>query len=220
VRIRLVLAIGLVLVAGALALELSGTAPRTAGSDHTSPVIFAVTAPGGGAVCQQAPYLPPDAARVKLLIGTFGRPVPELRLAFLDARGREVAEAHRAAGGREGPLLLDLRWLSGAPGRWTAASATVACLHVERAGNIAIGGEGGPPNPQSAMLGTKPQPGRISLIYLRSGEESWWQLLPSLARRFGVGKASLFGTWTLPVIALLLVAVWIATTRLLLRELR
>jgi hypothetical protein len=40
-----------------------------------------------------------------------------------------------------------------------------------------------------------------------------------LTRRFGLGKASFFGDWTLPVAALLLLGVWVATVRLLAREL-
>jgi hypothetical protein len=63
------------------------------------------------------------------------------------------------------------------------------------------------------------QPGRISLLYLRAGSETWWQLLPTLARRFGLGKASFFGAWTLPLAALLLLGVWVSAVRLLLREL-
>ena len=37
--------------------------------------------------------------------------------------------------------------------------------------------------------------------------------------RFGLGKASFFGDWTLPAVALLLLGVWVGTVRLLLREL-
>jgi hypothetical protein len=62
--------------------------------------------------------------------------------------------------------------------------------------------------------------GAISLVYLRHGSESWWELLPTLTTRFGLGKASVFGDWTLPVLALLLLGVWVVTLRLLVRELR
>jgi hypothetical protein len=61
----------------------------------------------------------------------------------------------------------------------------------------------------------KPQPGRIDVVYLRPGRESWWQLLPTLDQRFGLGKASFFGGWTLPALALALLCVWIAAARLL-----
>ena len=44
-------------------------------------------------------------------------------------------------------------------------------------------------------------------------------VLPTLSRRFGLGKASFFGDWTLPVVALILVGLWVAVARLLVREL-
>ncbi len=40
-----------------------------------------------------------------------------------------------------------------------------------------------------------------------------------LDERFGLGKASLFGDWTLPAMALALLGVWIAAVRLLAKEL-
>ncbi len=55
-------------------------------------------------------------------------------------------------------------------------------------------------------------------MYLRPGRESWWQLLGTLDQRFGLGKASFFGDWTLPVMALLLLGIWIAAARLLAKE--
>ena len=84
---------------------------------------------------------------------------------------------------------------------------------------VVIGGEAGPVDPSAELIDGRQQPGRISLSYLRRGSESWWQLLPTLSHRFGLGKASLVGDWTLPVAALLLLGVWAAAVRLLIREL-
>jgi hypothetical protein len=93
------------------------------------------------------------------------------------------------------------------------------CLRVSGALPVVLGGEGGSITSNSELVNGHRQPGRISLIYLRPGDESWWQLLPTLARRFGLGKASFFGEWTLPLLAVLLLCVWVATARLLTREL-
>ena len=68
------------------------------------------------------------------------------------------------------------------------------------------------------LVDGKPQPGRIDVVYLRPGRESWWQLLGTLDQRFGLGKTSFFGDWTLPVMALLLLGAWVAATRLLAKE--
>jgi len=82
-----------------------------------------------------------------------------------------------------------------------------------------LGGNVYTAGPGSEQVAGVPQPGRISVVYLRPGSESWWQLLPTLSQRFGLGKASFFGDWTLATVALLLLGVWVGTVRLLRREL-
>jgi hypothetical protein len=213
---RLALGLALALVLAVLALEMSGSAPRSAGSDHNNPAVFAATVPGGGTLCQPIVPLPGDVARAQLLIGTYGHPVPALALTFSGAGG-VVASGLRPAGGREGTVLIPVHRLSG---KGAVAVASSFCLHVGGHSTVALGGEGGPIGASSELVDGVAQGGRVSLLYLRAGSESWWQLLPSLDHRFGLGKASFFGDWTLPVLALLLLGVWIAAVRLLLRTLR
>jgi hypothetical protein len=212
-RVRIVLGVALIAVAAALILDMSGRAPRGAGSDHASPIVFVATVPGRGTLCQPAAELPDDAARVQILIGTYGRPLPDLRLSFLDRANTEVASGHLPAGGREGVVSLPLTHARRAP------AATSACLRIGGSYQVALAGEAGAVNPNSEVIDGRQQPGRMSLLYFRPGQESWWSLLPELTRRFGLGKASFFGTWTLPAAALLLLGVWVAAVRLLLREL-
>ena len=212
-RVRLLLGVALLAVTGALVLDMSGRASRQAGSDHISPAVFAATVPAGGLVCQPAPFLPDDAARAQILIGTYGHPVPALRLSLVDAAGSKVASGQVPPGAHEGEVSIALNRVHG------AQAAASVCLRIGATTKVALGGEGGPVNPTSELVNGAPQPGRISLIYLRHGKESWWQLLPTLSRRFGLGKASFFGDWTLALCALLLLGVWVATVRLLIREL-
>jgi hypothetical protein len=209
-RVRIVLALAVAAAMVGLILDMSGSAPRTAGSDHASPLIFAATVPGHGTVCQPAAYLPEDASRVQILIGSYGRPLANLRLSFRDTGGHEVASGRVPAGAHEGLVVIPITRIS-------ATAGSTACLRNGGPGQLALGGEGGPVNPNSEVVNGSQQPGRMSLVYLRAGKESWWSLLPELSRRFGLGKASFFGSWTLPVAALLLLGVWIAALRLLLR---
>lgn len=212
-RVRVVLGVALLLVALGLVLDMSGRARRGAGSDHISPAVFAATVPGGGVLCQSGVPLPHEAASVQILIGTYGRPVPDLSLSFLDASGAQVATGRIRAGAKQGVVTIPVTRVRG------AAPSASACLRVGGTSRVALGGEGGPLNPTSETINGHQTPGRISLLYLRRGSESWWQLLPSLTHRFGLGKASFFGDWTLPAAMLLLLGVWIAAIRLLLREL-
>lgn len=209
---RLALGLALALVLAVLALDMSGSAPRGAGSDHNNPAVFAATVPGGGTLCQPIVPLPGDVARAQLLIGTYGHPVPALQLTFSGAGGA-VAGGALPAGGKEGTVVIPVH-------RTGSALASSFCLHVGGRSSVALGGEGGPIGASSELVNGVAQGGRVSLLYLRAGSESWWQLLPSLDHRFGLGKASFFGGWTLPVLALMLLGVWIAAVRLLLRTLR
>ncbi|HEY7961528.1 MAG TPA: hypothetical protein VID29_06360 [Solirubrobacteraceae bacterium] len=210
---RAVLGVALLFAAGALALDMSGKAPRGAGSDHVSPAVFAASVPGGSTLCQTVPPLPGDVASTQLLIGTYHHPVPTLALRYLDTSGAVTATGTLAAGTHEGTVTIALHTLTG------GHPAARACLRVGGHTNVVLGGEGGPIGGNSELIDGHPQPGRVSLIYMRAGAESWWSLLPTLDRRFGVGKAAIFGDWTLPAMALALFGVWVAATRLLLREL-
>ncbi len=211
--VRLALGIALALVAGALALDMSGRAPRLAGTDHVNPQAFSAGLAHGGVLCQPGMTLPGDAQRVTLLIGTYGRAVPALAATFARADGAAVTAGGLAAGAREGYVTIPLRYPHGA-----TATGTL-CLRVAGREKVVLGGEPFTAGPLSERVDGTPQAGRIDLVYLRPGRESWWQLLGALDRRFGLGKASLFGDWTLPAMALALLGVWIATVRLLAREL-
>jgi hypothetical protein len=210
-RVGPVVAGALALVALGLAITLSQRAPRAAGSDHIVPAMFAATLERGGEVCQVNPYLPPEAARAEILIGTYGRPVPALELRFTDPAGAVVSAGRRSAGGKEGTVSIPL---SGArdPG-----GATTVCLGVGGRSKVVVGGLGIPPDPTDEVVNGTPRAGRISIVYYRAGRESWWSLFGVIDRRFGLGKAGFFGDGTLPACILLLVGVWAVVVRLLVR---
>jgi hypothetical protein len=208
-----VLAVGLLLVTGGLALDMSGSTSRTAGSDHVSPVSLSASVPGGGVLCQPVPPLPADAARIQLLVATHGRLVPELGMRFDGPGGVQVASGRREAGAREGYVTFPLIQ------RRRAQPSTSMCLRVGGTSKVLLRGEQTIVGSAAEVIDGTRRPGRITVLYLRSGRESWWQLLPTLSTRFGLGKAPFFGAWTLALIALLVLGVWVAAVRLLLREL-
>jgi len=213
VRVRALLAVALMVVAAVLVLDMSGRAPRLAGTDHTQSVAFVATMNSGQELCQPDMVLPPDTGSIKLLIGTYGRPVPELIARFVAQNGATVASGRLAAGGGQGELSIPIGY------RGADSQVGTLCLAEQGGEKLAIAGAPFPAGSASATVGGSRQPGRIALDYLRPGEESWWQLLPTLDTRFGLGKSTVFGSWTLPVAALLLVGVWAAVVRLLIREL-
>lgn len=210
--VPLIVAFGVLLTLGGLVLDMSGAAPRQSGSDRVRPLQFSVLMPRGGTVCQPVLGIPPDTATVEPLIGTYYRPLPRISIRFISASGTEVASGE-VSGGRQGYVAIPLRRRSRTP-------ATEACLDIHGSYRAAIGGNSAPAGPADAVVNGKRAAAQITLFYLRPGRETWWQLLPVLDLRFGLGKAPFFGRWTLIATFLLALLAWAATIRLLLRELR
>ncbi len=175
--VRAVIAVAVLLVVAVFALEMSGSAARTADSNHVGVSAFTATVPGGGAVCEPVSGLPDDAARARLFVRSFGHPVPALGLRFTDGRGRTVAVGTFPGGPKQGFVDIPIT-RSGAPG-----TETQACLHVAGRNAVAIGGRPAAVGPGAEVVDGKHEGGDISLVYLRSGSESWWQLLPTLLHR-------------------------------------
>lgn len=69
----------------------------------------------------------------------------------------------------------------------------------------------------AALVGGRRAGGKMRFEYIRPGRESWWALAPTVAHRFGVGKAGFIGDWTLTAAAILLLVAWLAAVRLLVR---
>jgi hypothetical protein len=212
---RVRIAIGLAVLATAIGflVDMSGSAPRGAGDDQVTPAAFLNSVPGGGALCQGAMVLPNDAASIVMTVGTYGRPMPRIAVVFKDQAGRTTATGLLLAGTvQEGVVTIRLRYPHG------PSVAGTLCIHVGGRRTIVIAGEGFPGG-SSVRVNDRPQLARIAVLYRRPGRESWWQLLGTLDQRFGLGKSSIFGDWTLPLLALAALALWIATVRVLAREL-
>jgi hypothetical protein len=211
--VRAVIAGALAVVVAALAVTLSHRAPRDAGSDHIVPAMFAASLPTAGEVCQDNPYLPPGAATAQILVGTYGKTVPALDLRFLDPAGAVVSSGRLPAGAQpSGTISIPISPAA------NPVSAVKVCLIVAGHAKIVIAGLGIPPDPTDEYVNGVEQAGRISLVYYRAGDESWWSLLGVLDQRFGLGKADFFGDWTLPACFVLLLACWVLVVRLLIRD--
>lgn len=211
-RMRVALAVALLCVVVVFAIEMSGSAPRLSGTDHIDPRSFVVILPPKSSVCQPIASLPGDTGSVKLLVGTYGRPLPAISAKFVGPRGAEVTGGQLPAGGRQGYVSIPLRHPHG-----PSVSGTL-CFHFDSEHNVAVAGEPLAASATSASVNGQPQPAGLAFYYLRPGSESWWELLPLLTQRFGFGKAAFFGEWTLPAAALLLLGIWTATIRLLCKE--
>jgi hypothetical protein len=214
VGLRIALAVVLAMVVGLLVVDMSGRAMRIADSNHTPETAFVATALGGATVCQPIPPPPTDAARARLLIGTYGRPLPDLAVRFVSPTGVVTARGELAGGGVQGHVEIPFKRVPG------DAQATSMCVRNLGRAKIAIAGVGVPLGPGSERINGTPEGGAISITLFRAGPESWWSLLGALDRRFTLGKAGLLGALTLPLCVLMLLGAWVTVVRLLVREAR
>lgn len=193
--VRVVLAAGLVVVAAALAVLLLQSRPHEAGSNYVMQTEEAARLLGRDRHCQAAGLIPGDTAALRLLVGTFGDPTPQYRVTVRDG-GRVLSAGALPAGQRQGEVVIPLDHIP-----HTIGGAELC---------IASG-----PGRRTVLYG---QGGQVRTEWLRPGSESWAALTPTIAHRFGLGKA-LTGGWLIVLAALLLAGAWVAALWLLPREL-
>jgi hypothetical protein len=210
-RTGVVLGMLLALTAAGIVVTLSLRGERAIGTNGMRPSGLVVTVPAGATACQPDSPLPSGTGSVALVVSANRRPTPPLRVRFLTAGGRVVAAGGLAGGRREGRLTVPL-----ARGAGGGESARV-CVQDRGRVPIMLGGGTGVPAVAARVAGGSPQ-GVVALSYLRSGREAWWPLLGGIAHRFGLGKASLFGGWTLWAAAAALLCLWAVTSWLLWSE--
>jgi hypothetical protein len=182
-----IVAVAVVAAACFLLVVLSGSEPRRSGTDDLAPAGVAATLAPGERACQPT-SVPDDSARVALAGAPAAGGAGAARLTVTVERGGEVVARGRFAG-----LTAD--------GRLDVALASTpppgpAELCVRNAGRQPL-----------TLLGA---PEVLAVDYYRAGDESWWQVAPAVADRFGLGKAGFVGSWALWLALGAVVAAWLA----------
>lgn len=195
---RVVIVAALVAACVSLVPILAESKPRQAGSNYVPEVGPVVRVPPGGRACQPNEPVPVDAAQLRLVLGSDGRPLPAVRIILSSPDGARATGALRG-GGREGPVAIAI------PNAGRARGPTTVCLRNLGARSVVLFGapDGDPRKVASPRIA-----GRARLEWLREGRESWLELLPTVARRFGYGKANPLGGGLLPAVAVLIVLSW------------
>ncbi len=199
---------GVLCILGIATLEMSHSAPRLAGTNDIPAAAIVANVPAGQKLCQPGVVIPPDGAAIQLEIFTFDKPMPTVHVTVADAKGAIVDRGTVEPGGPQGLTLIRLNKPRPVSGR--------LCLTATRP--IALAGQGVPGGPTSQTLNGTPQAAAIAVMVMRPGKESWWQLLPTVIRRFGYGKWSLLGSWTFVAGAVVLALVWILVLRTFWKE--
>ena len=185
------------LAATVIAVVLKGSEeePRLAGSNGVDAGSFSVELRDGEAHCQKNEFVPADADRVRMTIGSYDRPMPPIELTVTAPGGRTIAERATRPPDQG---VVDL-----ALGRTTEQPQPDATVCVKPVGTrVALGGFR--------------ENARVE--WMRPGEESLFGVAGAILHRFELGKPAWVGGWTLVVALLLVVAVLLLTVRLVIRE--
>jgi hypothetical protein len=194
---------GVLCILGAAALEMSGSAQRLAVTNDIPAAGIVAYVPAGQKLCQPGVVVPSDGAAIQMEIFTYDKPMPTVHVTISDSSGAVVDTGTLSPGGPQGTTVIPLDDPRPVTGR--------LCLTATR--RVALAGDPAPTGPDSQTLNGKPQPAAITVMVMRPGKESWWQLLPTVIRRFGYGKWSFLGSWTFIVGAIVLALIWVLALR-------
>jgi hypothetical protein len=210
VRIKIVLATGLALIAIAVFVALLHS-PRTVAATNGVPLAGPVAATRGNVgICQRGE---------KLLAGTSA-----IRLQVEATTGPRVVVGVIAGGRLVTQGTVGTAWYGSAvtvpvqPLARTLANVTV-CLQLSYlSGQVVAFGASTKPTFAATSEG-RPLPGRLRIEYLQSANRSWWSLAGATIEHMGLGRAA-SGTWIVFPILLFALAAIAVGSRTLVRELR
>ena len=199
----------LFVASAALVLVLSDAEPRLAATNNVRPAGFIASVPSARTLCQPNEFLPPDAARVRVVLGVRKNAPGEVVVTVRGPNGLVADGRTEAANGATNiPITKVAR----------GGDPVAVCLRNVGSSSMAVAGSAGPPT--GTRIGRRDVKGAVAIEYLRAGRESWWVLAPTLARRFGLGKASWVGAWTFWTVLAAILVLWAAAIALSIRAFR
>ena len=167
-------------------------------SSNGAPPVTEVELPAGAELCQGGEYLPAETGRIVLYPAQDGGPVGPLEVRAVAGEGGELAGGRVAPQdyGSDATAVAELT-----PLREDAVGAVV-CIKNTGAEATALRGDAHPAQGGAAVLVPGPNPGPPPYVRMRFEYEfpeasTWWSFAPEIAERFGLVKATFFGSWAL-----------------------
>jgi hypothetical protein len=207
---KLTFSLGALLLAGLVALTLTGSPPRVLLRAGPAPETVLTATTSSAVACQGGEVLPAATSAIRLSVTAF---------VAAKVRVEVLSGAHVLTEGTRGP-------------EWTGTSVTVPVRPLRQTeSNVQVCVFVGPNSQPVYLLGSPtptaqaargstglPLSGRLHAEYLASGRNSWWGLILTVARHMGLGRV-LTGTWVALLIAALVCAVGLLAAWVALREL-
>jgi hypothetical protein len=205
------LGVGLVLLAIAWTITLSGSPLVVAHANATPADEPVLKATGHSGACQDGEQLPAGISAIRLILVAVVGP----RVSVTVTSGSRLLVAGTTASG------------------WTAGAVTIAvkplsrpvanariCFKLGRsAEGVEVGGSKASAVSAARGLDGKPLPGRFTVEYLHRSNGSWWSSAKTVSRRLGLGHAPA-GSWIVLLLIAAMGGVVAAASWLVVKELR
>jgi hypothetical protein len=201
VRVRFAIAIGLVLVAGMLAVGLfKSVLPPTGDNGRDIQLLAGVRVLPGQQACQKHERVPADSGMLHVRASTAGKAAGPL-VASVIVRGQTLAKGTSPGGFVDSTVQIPVT-----PENPELSDATVCVRNAGRK-PVALLGQNVVED-QAAVVSGDPSPphGSMRLEWFESKKQTRLAGAGDVARRYGLAKASFFGSWTMWVMLALLLA--------------
>src|SRR5580692_766768 len=207
--VRTALVAGLTLIVAAIAIVLLQSPLTVLASNSTAAgERLALTASRAGA-CQAGERLPRDTLAIRLSLGAFTGSAVTVKAI---AGTRVIASGERGPGWDGHTVTVPVAAVA------HAVSPVRVCFASPVAGGepLTVFGSRSPPALAARSRRGEALSGRLRIEYLGRGSASWLALVPSVTRHMALGRAW-SGIWVVFLVALLMLAATIATSRLIVR---
>lgn len=208
--LRLVIVGGLVALLVGVGVAGAQSKRRQEASNLVAATRFVAVVEGGKAVCQRLERIPAGVGALRVLIGTYGAPGPDVGVR-ITAPGAPPVDGRLARGFEQGDVLVPV------PTTDRPRENARVCLRNLGTARIALGGADADPS-QGLRLGGKPLAARYRIEYVGPERTSWWGLSGTLVDRAASLRSATPGSATLVLWAVLLVAVVGGVVTTMLRE--
>jgi hypothetical protein len=210
VRIKIVLATGLALIAIAVFVVLLHSPATVVATNGIPPRALIASTNADAGLCQAGETLPAGTSAIRLqIVATTG---PRVSVDIFEG-GRVFTKGTLGPGWFGSVVTVPLP-----PLRRSLRHATVCFQLSSLSGQVAVYGSQ-TNRASAATVNGRPLSGRVRIVYLAPARESWWSMAGAVIEHMGLGRAA-SGTWiVLPIVALAAAAIAVGSS-ILLRELR
>jgi hypothetical protein len=195
VGVRITCALGLTLIAVAVAVILAHAPLTLAGTNGIGYGNEIAGTSADTSACQTGEKIPKGTSAVRLSLGALLGPTVSVKIS---SGGRVVATGSHHAGWVGINVAVPITRVAR-----TVTNATICIRFTNASGLTVLNGE--PTERDRAMTGGGGEPlsGRMSVEYLRRGDHSWWSMLDTVTTHMGFGHAPA-GAWGPALLAVLL----------------